>query len=70
MIIIRLWGGIGNQLFEYAFGRYIENMLDIDVRYDSSSFGCSDTKRKLETISLHQKGDLQLHRRQLIYRTA
>lgn len=48
MIIIRLWGGIGNQLFEYAFGRYIENMLDIDVRYDSSSFGCSDTKRKLE----------------------
>ncbi|TWV15115.1 alpha-1,2-fucosyltransferase [Bacteroidaceae bacterium HV4-6-C5C] len=48
MIIIRMWGGLGNQLFQYSFGQYIEKVGNETVFYDISSFGNSDQLRKLE----------------------
>lgn len=31
MIIVRLWGGLGNQLFQYSFGQYLE--IETDKKY-------------------------------------
>jgi hypothetical protein len=47
MITVRLWGGIGNQLFQYAFGEYLRMKTKQEVRYDIASFGNSDKLRKL-----------------------
>ena len=32
MIIVRLWGGLGNQLFQYSFGQYLEIETDKKVK--------------------------------------
>jgi len=34
MVIVKLWGGLGNQLFQYAFGQYLSSRLNTDVKYD------------------------------------
>lgn len=34
MIIVRISGGLGNQLFQYAFGQYLAKTLNTDVKYD------------------------------------
>lgn len=34
MITVRISGGLGNQLFQYAFGRYLENILKCEVFFD------------------------------------
>lgn len=39
MIIIKIQGGLGNQLFQYAFGRTIERKYAKKVAYDISSYG-------------------------------
>jgi hypothetical protein len=36
MIVIRLIGGLGNQMFQYAFGRYLSIKNNIEVKYDIS----------------------------------
>lgn len=38
MIIIKLGGGVGNQLFQYAFGRNIEILNKTEVKFDLSWF--------------------------------
>ena len=48
MVIVRLWGGIGNQLFQYSFGEFLREKYQVDVIYDIASFGKSDKLRKLE----------------------
>lgn len=35
MNVIKFQGGLGNQLFQYAFGLYLENIVNTDVKYDS-----------------------------------
>jgi len=37
MIIIRLKGGMGNQMFQYAFGLQMANLLDTELKVDLSS---------------------------------
>lgn len=34
MIIVKISGGLGNQLFQYAFGKYIASQLNTKVLYD------------------------------------
>lgn len=34
MIIVKISGGLGNQLFQYSFGRYLGLQLGAEVRYD------------------------------------
>ena len=34
MVIVKISGGLGNQLFQYAFGVYIANTLNVVVKYD------------------------------------
>jgi hypothetical protein len=36
MIIISLFGGLGNQMFQYAFGRHLSRKLSIELKYDYS----------------------------------
>lgn len=55
MIIVRLWGGIGNQLFQYAFGEYLRNKTCHDIKYDISSFGRSDKLRGLGLALLNHR---------------
>ena len=38
MIVIKLHGGLGNQLFQYAFGRAMAHRLDTELRFDVSFF--------------------------------
>jgi len=49
MIIIRVIGGLGNQLFIYAFGRSLQLNLNLQVNYDTYSGFINDPfKRKFE----------------------
>ncbi len=34
MVIVKVWGGLGNQLFQYSFGKYLANKLGTTVTYD------------------------------------
>ena len=52
MIIIKIWGGIGNQLFQYVFGQYLHHKYNIEVRYDNNSFISTDTLRNSELAAL------------------
>ena len=33
MVIVKITGGLGNQLFQYAFGQYLLKLLKTDVKY-------------------------------------
>ncbi len=34
MVIVKIWGGLGNQLFQYCFGRYLASKMGTEVKYD------------------------------------
>lgn len=34
MVIVKIWGGLGNQLFQYSFGKYLAVKLGTTVKYD------------------------------------
>jgi hypothetical protein len=38
MIVVRIYGGLGNQLFQYYFGQYLKASYQTDVFYDLSYF--------------------------------
>jgi len=56
MVIVKTWGGIGNQLFQYVFGEYIRFRFHQDVFYDDNAFVSVDKLRKKELDVL--KGDI------------
>ncbi len=38
MNVVRIWGGLGNQMFQYAFGRALARSTGEETRYDLSWF--------------------------------
>ena len=52
MIVVKIFGGLGNQLFQYAFGRRLALERNTELYFDSSiysqSSGSSFTKRDFE----------------------
>lgn len=51
MIVIKLQGGLGNQMFQYAFGRTIQNKLGGELILDTSDYKF-DKLRKLSLNNL------------------
>ena len=51
-VVVHLYGGIGNQLFQYTFGEYVRSKYQMDVYYDISSFGVLATFRDLQIKSV------------------
>lgn len=49
MIVTRLSGGLGNQIFQYAFGRYLSEKLGTDLKFDVSD----------PTLSIHHGFELK-----------
>jgi hypothetical protein len=47
MLIFRLQGGLGNQMFQYAFGRYLSINNNKDLFLDTSFYDRSNSKREL-----------------------
>ena len=52
MIIVRIWGGIGNQLFQYVFCQYLKYKYGQEVKYDDNAFFSVDKLRKRELNAL------------------
>ena len=52
MIIIRLSGGLGNQMFQYALGRAISIKNNTELAVDISSFLKTDKKQTPRTFKL------------------
>lgn len=52
MIIVRIFGGLGNQLFQYSFGLYMSKKLNRKVLYDFSFFE-TDYFRKPSILELN-----------------
>lgn len=57
MIIVKVWGGIGNQLFQYVFGQYLQYRYKQEIYYDENSFVSVDKlrQRELEGIESNVK---------------
>ena len=36
--IIRIWGGLGNQLFQYAFGKFLEKNYNYHIKFNLNWF--------------------------------
>jgi hypothetical protein len=61
MIIVKLWGGIGNQLFQYVFGQYLHFRYNQEVRYDDNSYISTDKLRKRELDNLNVEIEMDNH---------
>ncbi|MFA6922783.1 MAG: alpha-1,2-fucosyltransferase [Bacteroidales bacterium] len=48
MIIVKLQGGIGNQMFQYAIGKHIAILNNMELKLDISSFEKDSLNRKYE----------------------
>ena len=47
MIILKIQGGLGNQMFQYAAGRNLSISLDTEIKLDITSYN-NDVKREYE----------------------
>jgi len=66
-MIIKIKGGIGNQLFQYALGIYFEEIKKYNVLYDISHFKL-DNKRKFELTEAFEIDNIQLYNHKFQYR--
>lgn len=57
MVVVRVFGGLGNQLFQYIFGVYLSKTFDIEVSYDIDHF----SKSSLREFAL-EKFDIRLQK--------
>lgn len=60
MIIVKISGGLGNQLFQYAFGRYLACQLNTFVEYDIQTIQNAKnfTKRSLGILDFNIQIDI------------
>jgi hypothetical protein len=71
--IVKIYGGIGNQLFQYSFGRYLEETYGINIYYDIKTFQNSAKFTNRQPIIKELIPDISLFNKQynsfdLIYR--
>lgn len=59
MIIVKLKGGLGNQLFQYAFGTFLSSQKNESLKLDISSLGSkNDTKREYQLNKFNIKAGI------------
>lgn len=46
MVIVRLMGGLGNQMFQYAFGRSYAHKINAPLKFDLSEFSIKESSAK------------------------
>lgn len=62
MVVVKIWGGLGNQLFQYAFGKFLSAKLNTQVKFDirtslqsslfiQRDFGLGGLNTRVETAS-------------------
>ena len=44
MLVVRVFGGLGNQLFQYVFGVYLNKTFGIDVTYDIEHYSSNNLR--------------------------
>jgi hypothetical protein len=55
MIITKLFGGLGNQMFQYAVGRRLSHVLGVELKLDISWFSSSDFRKyALDVFNIRQ----------------
>lgn len=55
MIVIRIWGGLGNQMFQYAMGYAKANEVNEELRLDTTFYSTKHNSRQTErTLDLFQ----------------
>src|SRR5262249_26117185 len=59
MILIKLWGQLGNQMFQYAAARLTAERLQCALLIEEPTFGLSDTLRRVaRRVSYYSLFDL------------
>lgn len=53
MIIVKLWGGLGNQMFQYAAGRRLSLVRDVPIKLDTTWFEKVPKKSTLRHYDLN-----------------
>ena len=49
---IKIWGGLGNQLFQYAFGKYLEKNFIYNISFNISFYNNELSKKKFNLNDL------------------
>ena len=53
MIVVKIQGGLGNQMFQYAHGRFLSEKFNLDLKLDTSFYDNYDSKSTLREFQLN-----------------